>query len=561
MHAAAKVLAHTFVVHCGFACRRRLSGNNFMTAIIDQNQAAAPSGFWVLLTSSLVSSLIMLDSNIVAVSLPAMGRSLGASFTDIQWVISAYVLTYASLLLASGNYADLYGRKKSMIIGLLIFAVASVGCGLATTSTLLNVARGLQGIGGAFLLTASLAIIGNAFKGAERTRAFAFWGASLGIALAIGPIVGGIITSTIGWRWVFLVNIPACAILIAATFKFIEESRDSSATNLDFGGIVTFSGGLALLVWGLIDGNDAGWSSPTILIRLAAAAILFAVFVVVELRTPQPMVDFNLFKKDTFLGAVLAMIGYGASAQVMIFFLPLYLQNAYDFEPLIAGVAMIPFAIPMVAAPRMTARLASLYSGRALLTTGLAIAMVGDILFAIFAYLHLPYYIFVLSMLVAGCGAGLLNGQTVKVISGAVPENRAGMASGLASTTRFIGILVSVAVLGAILSDVANRHFVIAATGLGLDKAAAEVSAKKVISGDLEGMVASAPESLRVALRTTGLTAYSSGFSEASILAAVIALLACALTFHYVRFEDTAPVRRARGAPIPCKTLDCKDPL
>src|SRR6201991_1091504 len=448
-----------------------------MTAITDQNQAAAPSGFWILLTSSLVSSLIMLDSNIVAVSLPAIGRSLGASFIDIQWVISAYVLTYASLLLASGNYADLYGRKKSMVIGLLVFAVASVGCGLATTSMLLNVARGLQGIGGAFLLTASLAIIGNAFKGAERTRAFAFWGASLGIALAIGPIVGGVITDTVGWRWVFLVNVPACALLILATFRFINESDDPSAKNLDFGGIVTFSGGLALMVWGLIDGNDSGWSSPAILIRLAAAAVLFAVFVIVELRTPQPMVDFNLFKKDTFLGAVLAMIGYGASAQVMIFFLPLYLQNAYDFEPLIAGVAMIPFAIPMVAAPRMTAGLASLYSGRALLTTGLAIAMVGDILFAIFAYLHLPYYIFVLSMLVAGCGAGVLNGQTVKVISGAVPENRAGMASGLASTTRFIGILVSVAVLGAILSNATNRQFASDASRLGLDQATAQTAA------------------------------------------------------------------------------------
>src|ERR1700744_5797540 len=146
--------------------RRSLSGNNFMTAIANQN-AAPSSGFWILLTSSLVSSLIMLDSNIVAVSLPAMGRSLGASFTEIQWVISAYVLTYASLLLASGNYADLYGRKKAMVIGLAIFAVASVGCGLAPNSLFLNLARGAQGVGGAFLLTASLAIIGNAFKGAE----------------------------------------------------------------------------------------------------------------------------------------------------------------------------------------------------------------------------------------------------------------------------------------------------------------------------------------------------------------------------------------------------------
>jgi hypothetical protein len=195
------------------------------------------------------------------------------------------------------------------------------------------------------------------------------------------------------------------------------------------------------------------------------------------------------------------------------------------------------------------------------LTTGLAIAMVGNILFGIFAYVHLPYYVFVLSMIVAGCGAGLLNGQTVKVISGAVPENRAGMASGLASTTRFIGILVSVAVLGGILSDAANRRFVSDATRLGLDQATAQSAAKKVTAGDLDSMVAAAPERLRPELRSAGLTAYSSGFSEASILAAVIALLACALAFRYVRFEDTAPVRRAPGAPIPCKTLDCKDPL
>lgn len=532
-----------------------------MTAIADRNDAAAPSAFWILLTASLVSSLIMLDSNIVAVSLPAMGRSLGASFTDIQWVISAYVLTYASLLLASGNYADLYGRKKAMIIGLVLFAVASVGCGLATTSVLLNLARAVQGVGGALLLTASLAIIGNAFKGPERTRAFAFWGASLGIALAIGPIIGGIITSTIGWRWVFLVNVPACAILIAATLKFVDESHDPSAKKLDFGGIITFSGGLALMVWGLIDGNDAGWSSPTILIRLAAAGMLFAAFVVIELRTSQPMVDFSLFRKDTFLGAVLAMIGYGASAQVMVFFLPLYLQNAYDFKPLIAGVAMIPFAIPMVAAPRITAKLAVIYSGRALLVSGLAIALAGNVLFAILAYYHFPYYVFVASMLVAGCGAGLLNGQTVKVLSGAVPPDRAGMASGLASTTRFIGILVSVAVLGAILSDVASQRFIAIATRLGLDQGLADAAAKRVTSGDLAGMLAGIPDNLRAPLKETGLVAYSSGFAEASILAALIAALACALTFRYVRFSDTAPAARAPDAAIPCHTIDCKDPL
>src|SRR3984885_13406846 len=195
-----------------------------MSSVASQAKAEAASKSWLLLTASLVSSLIMLDSNIVAVSLPAIGRSLEASFTYVQWVISAYVLTYAALLMASGNYADLRGRRKSMLIGLVVFAASSAACGVATSSLLLNVARAAQGVGGAFLLTASLAILSNAFTGAERAHAFAFWGASLGIALAAGPIVGGAITNYFGWRWVFLVNVPASTILIGGTLKFIGES-------------------------------------------------------------------------------------------------------------------------------------------------------------------------------------------------------------------------------------------------------------------------------------------------------------------------------------------------
>lgn len=188
--------------------------------------------FTVLLTASLVSSLIMLDSNIVAVSLPAIGRSLSASFTDIQWVISAYVLTYAALLLATGSYADLRGRRKAMLIGLVVFASASAACGIATSSLTLNVARGVQGVGGAFLLTASLAIISAEFTGEARAGAFAFWGAGLGIALAVGPIIGGAITNVLGWRWIFLVNVPVCALLVAATLSVVAESRDPAARQL-----------------------------------------------------------------------------------------------------------------------------------------------------------------------------------------------------------------------------------------------------------------------------------------------------------------------------------------
>jgi EmrB/QacA subfamily drug resistance transporter len=518
--------------------------------------------FPLLATTSLISSLIMLDSNIVAVSLPAIGRSLGASFSQIEWVISAYVLTYAALLLAAGNYADLKGRRKAMLIGLTVFALASVACGLAANILLLNLARAAQGVGGALLLTASLAIISHSFEGAQRTHALAFWGASLGVALAVGPIIGGAITDFFGWRWVFLVNLPASALLIIATLRWIGESRDPDAKRLDLVGILTFSSGLALLIWALIDGNDAGWSSPGILARLAATALLWLGFVILELRQARPMVDFTLFKRRTFVGSVLAMMGYGASAQVMVFFLPLFLQNAYDFQPLSAGIAMIPFALPMVLAPRITARLAARFSGRALLTAGLLVTLGGNLLFWVVARAGLPYPIFVVGMLVAGCGAGLLNGQTVKVLQGAVPTERAGMASGLASTTRFIGILVSVAGLGAVLSDVARSGFVTAAESAGLDATAATEAARRVASGDLAGVLNGLPAGLQSQLHAAGLAAFSHGFAAASLLAAALAAAAGVLTFWLVGSAETAPpAGTARTGAIPCKMIDCRNPL
>jgi EmrB/QacA subfamily drug resistance transporter len=531
-----------------------------MTAAETKSDARTSPKFWVLLTASLVSSLIMLDSNVVAVSLPTIGRALEASFTDIQWVISAYVLTYAALLLAAGNYADLAGRRKAMLIGLVIFAVASAACGIANSALLLNLARGAQGIGGALLLTASLAIISHDFAGEQRAGAFAFWGASLGIALALGPIVGGAITHLAGWRWVFLVNLPLSALLIIATLNIVAESSDPNAKRLDFRGIVTFSLGLGLLIWALIDGNDSGWTSGSILVRLAVAFVMFVAFVIAELCQSRPMVDFTLFRRQTFVGAVLAMIGYGASAQVMVFFLPIFLQNAYGFEPMIAGVAMLPFALPMVLAPRLTSSLASRFSGRDLLTAGLAITVIGNLLFWLVARAQLPYPVFVAGMVVAGCGAGLLNGQTVKVLGGAVPDDRAGMASGLASTTRFIGILVSVAGMGAVLSTVVRHTFGIAAMAAGLSSVASDAAAKRVTSGDLAGMLSAFPQNMQPQLHAAGLTAFADGFAAASLLAAIVAIVACLLTFMLVRRDETAPA----GVPQksrPCKFIDCRDPL
>jgi MFS family permease len=221
---------------------------------------------------------------------------------------------------------------------------------------------------------------------------------------------------------------------------------------------------------------------------------------------------------------------------------------------------MLPFAVPMVLAPRPTAQLASRISGRALLTAGLAVTVVGNLLFWAVAHAPLPYTVFVLAMVVAGCGAGLLNGQTVKVLGNAVPAERAGMASGLASTTRFIGILLSVAGMGAVLSNGVRDRFIVAAANAGLDPAAADAGAKRVASGDLSGLLASVPDAVRTRLHDAGLSAFADGFARASVVAAVVAAVACLLTFTFVRREDAAPSGPAR-LDRPCKTIDCRDPL
>jgi EmrB/QacA subfamily drug resistance transporter len=501
--------------------------------------------FRVLLTASLVSSLIMLDSNIVAVSLPAIARSLGATFADIEWVVSAYILSFAALLLAAGSFADRHGRKRITLVGLCIFGVASAACGLAGSPLVLNVARAIQGIGGSLLLTAALAVISHTFTGAQRARAYAFWGACIGIAITVGPIVGGLITNFFGWRWVFLVNLPLCAVLLFATFAVVPESRDPDTKRLDIIGIVTFSMGLFLLIWALIAANAVGWTHATILLRLAGAALLFVAFGFAEALQARPMMDFALFRQPTFLGSAFAMLGYAAGAQVMIFYLPLFLQNAFGFAPAAAGLAMIPFALPMFLTPRLGAGLAGRFSGRALLAVGLAVTVAGDLLMGGVARAGLSYAVFVVAMVVTGSGAGLLNGETAKVMQGAVPAQRAGMASGLAGTTRFVGLLLGVAGLGAMLGHVASDAFLNAEAMAGLEPAVA----RRVVSGDIAGAMAAVPQALQAQVHGAASAAFADGFAAASLLAAAVAGLAGILTFLLVRSADTAPARAGAETP------------
>jgi EmrB/QacA subfamily drug resistance transporter len=506
----------------------------------ERSSGSAEFKFPILLTASLVCSLSALDMNIVAVSLPPIARSLNATFADIEWVVSAYILPFAALLLASGSFADRNGRKRLMLIGLVVFTVASVLCGLSTSALMLNLSRALQGIGASLTLPAALAIINHAFTGAGRSKAYAFWGACLGIATTAGPIIGGGITALFGWRWIFLVNLPVCALLIIATLRVIHESRDHEARRLDLAGIVTFTSALFFLIWALIDGNALGWTTAAILGRLVTGACLLGLFVLVEVRRERPMADLSLFRRPAFLGSAFAMLGYAGAAQVMIFYLPLYLQNAYEFEPAWTGVAMLPFALPMFLTPRLWgARLASHYSGRTLLTVGLLIVLAGDLLLSACAAATFSYGAFLIGMIVVGTGTGLLNGETIKVMQGAVPPQRGGMVSGISSTVRFMGLLIFVAGLGSVLSYVAVRGFIPAAVNLGLSPDLAQSLARRIISGDLTGALSQAPAGIRGELQAVGTAVFSEGFAAASLTAAAVAAVCAILTFVLVRSSET----------------------
>jgi EmrB/QacA subfamily drug resistance transporter len=504
--------------------------------------------FLVLVVAGVTSSLIMLDSNIVAISLPSIAKSLGATFSEIEWVVSAYVLAFAALLLAAGSYADRHGRKLAMLIGLTAFTVSSTFCGLATSALLLNLARALQGVGASLLLTSSLAVLNHTFAGPERARAYAFWGACLGIAITSGPIIGGVITDFFGWRWAFLINLPICIVLLIATSIVVEESRDHEAKRLDFLGIATFSAGLFLLIWASIDGNNLGWMSSTILMRLAGAFVLLVAFYVIEVREERPMVDFALFRQPTFLGSAFAMLGYSVGAQVLIFFLPLFLQNAFGLAPAAAGLAMLPFALPMFLTPRFGAGLSSRYSGRTLLTLGLAITAGADLLLYFFASGGMSYPIFALGMIMAGIGAGLLNSETAKVMQGAVPPQRAGMASGISATTRFVGLLLGVAGFGAVLSASVRGRFLSSDAAKGLSPDLLNQAVKRVASGDLDDVIGMLGGAARQSVHAAAATAFADGFGDASLLAAIAATVFGVLTFTLVRAADTAPTRSTKSA-------------
>src|SRR5215204_4668243 len=295
--------------------------------------------WWTLLAVTTATFMLLLDITVVNVALPSIRDDLGASFTDLQWVIDAYALTLAALVLTVGSLADRLGRRRVFATGLAIFAAASLLCALAPDPTFLNAARALQGVGGAVMFAVSLALVAQEFPaGRERGMAMGIYGATIGVAVAVGPLVGGALTDGLGWESIFYLNVPIGIGAIAVTYLKLRESRDPNATRVDWAGVATFSASLFVLVLALVRGNDEGWGSTLIVSLLAGSAVLLAAFVAVERRVSEPMLPLGLFKRPSFTGVQLAAFAISGSAFALFLYLTLYLQNYLGYSPFEAGL-------------------------------------------------------------------------------------------------------------------------------------------------------------------------------------------------------------------------------
>jgi len=399
--------------------------------------------------------MLLLDITVVNVALPKIQSDLKTSFTELQWVVDAYALMLATCMLNAGTLGDWLGRKRVFIAGVLLFTLASALCGAATTPLFLDLARGLQGVGGAIMFAVSLAILSQEFHGRERGTAFGIWGATIGAAVAIGPLVGGVLTEWAGWRWIFFVNLPigiACAFGAAA---YLHESKDEQHAGFDVFGFVFLTTGLFALVLALLRGNDWGWGSARTIGLLVAAVVLLCAFVFVELRQRSPMLDVPLFQTPAFTGAQIVAFSISSSMFAMFLYLTLYLQDVLHLSPLQAGLRFLPLSLLSFVTAPIAGRLSERIPVRILLGAGMA--LVGVALLLMHGVTPSSDWTTLLGgFIVGGIGIGLVNAPLASTAVSVVEPRRAGMASGVNNTFRQVGLATGIAALGAIFQSQAT---------------------------------------------------------------------------------------------------------
>ncbi len=491
--------------------------------------------WWTLVTVCVGTFMLLLDVTIVNVALPKIQAGLGSSFTDLQWVIDAYALTLAALLLTSGSLADLLGRRRIFAIGIVVFSAASLLCGTAQSPLMLNISRAVQGIGGAMMFATSLALLGHAYRGRDRGVAFGVWGAVTGAAVSIGPLIGGALTDALSWRWIFLVNVPIGVLALVLTLTRVEESRDPQGARLDIPGFITFTGALGTGVFALIESSRKGWGSTLVVGCLIASVVLLAVFVLVEWRQKEPMFDLGLLRRPAFDGASLVAFALSASIFAMFLYLTLYLQNILGLSPLGAGLRLLTLSAAILVTSAIAGRLTTVVPVRLLMGAGLALVGVSLLLMRGLTvgsgWTHLlPGFI------IGGIGVGLINPPLASTAIAVVPPRQAGMGSGVNSTFRQVGIATGIAALGTIFTSSVRSHV---ASGLNaLHSGGASTIATAIANGQAKEAIGRLPAQARPGVGEVARASFVAGLNEIFLVAAIVALVGSVAALVLIRSRD-----------------------
>src|SRR5688500_1905019 len=483
------------------------------------------SGGWILAATILGSSMVFIDGTVVNVALPALQSDLNATVIDVQWVVEAYALFLAALLLTGGSLGDNLGRKRIYIIGVLLFALASIGCGLALNINQLIIARAVQGVGGALLVPGSLAIISSSFSEEERGRAIGTWSGFTAITAAVGPVLGGWLIGNVSCRAVFFINVPFTIVVLLLVFLHVPESRDEESQGLDWPGAALATISLGSIVFGLIESSRLGFSHPLILAALIVGVVTLVLFLVIEARKRNPMLPLTMFRSRNFSGANLLTLFLYTALSGALFFLPLNLIQVQGYSATAAGAALLPFILIMFLLSRWSGGLIKRYGAKLPLVVGPIIVACGFLLFMLPGVGGSYWLTFFPAVVVLGLGMALSVAPLTTTVMSSVKENRAGIASGINNAVSRTAGLLAVAVFGLIMLQGFNSRLDQRLSALQIEpEAKQELDKQRVRLADAE-LPANLEQSTKTELQGVIEESFVTGFRRVALGSAVLAAL------------------------------------
>ncbi|GAA5200343.1 MFS transporter [Rugosimonospora acidiphila] len=492
---------------------------------------------WVpLITVCLGTFMLLIDVTIVNVALPDMARDLSTSFSALQWVVDGYALSLAALLLGAGSIADMVGHRRTYVAGLALFALASLVCGVAPNAGALVGARLVQGVGAAAMFATTFALLNSSYQGRDRGTAYGLWGAVSGIATAIGPVLGGLLTEGISWRWIFFVNLPISVLAIVMCLLALRDVHAPTSGRLDLGGMVTFTASAAAITYGLIHASENGWSSAGSWGYLVAGAALLALFVLIESRSAHAMLDLGLMRNGSFVGILVCGMLMNFSAFAYFTYTSIWMQSVLGMSPITAGLTGLPLSVATFVVSAGFGRFLHGARPGPVIGSGLVLIGLGGLLDALLVHGDARWTALLPGFLVAGVGLGLVLPVLSSSAMSAVPPQRGGMAAGAMNTARQLGFAFGIALLGSVFAARAQHS-------LGAHGVPAPDGVARALAGGQAGDVLRAlPAPARAATDQALHLAAVSGLRGAFVVAAVLGVLAGLLALALIRPRRPDPV-------------------